>query len=180
MSGWHTDFDLWSSNLGDAALDYDSWSMETETPALGAFDAPEVVTGEADGAAILSAQIESLLLDETNKIKISDVLAAPEDYQIFNYWGTEDWEHYGHIDSAFQITPNEIGLDDLGIFDPDATIVIYCWSGQTGSMFANWLNALGYDAYTLLFSANGMIYSSLESHKFSSGSVPNLGYETGA
>jgi rhodanese-related sulfurtransferase len=178
MSGWNSDFDLWTGNVGDAALDYDSWTMDTEVPALGSFDAPEISTGETEGEAILAAQLDARVWTETHKQVAADVLASPDDYQIFNYWGVEDWEHYGHIDGAFQLTPGEIGLDDLEIFDPGASIVIYCWSGQTAAMFESWLQALGYDAYTLLYSANGMIYSSLESHKWSASA--DLPYVTGA
>lgn len=179
MSGWHTDFDRWSANLGDAALDYpDAWSTDA-SPAVGAFEAPVIATGETDGAAILEAQLNARVLTGTKKQAIADVLSAPENYQIFNYWAATDWDALGHIDGATQITPGEIGLDDLAIFDRDATIVIYCWTGQTGAMFAGWLQALGYDAHTLLYSANGMIYSSLTANKFSAGSVPNLAYETG-
>ena len=176
MSGWHSDFDLWTGNVGDAALDYDSWSTDA-SPALGSYDMAELATGETDGAAILSTQLDARVWDGTNKVLAADVLASPEDYQIFNYWGVDDWDHYGHIDGAYQLTPGEIGLDDLSIFDPGATIVIYCWTGQTAAMFAGWLQALGYDAYALLYSANTMIYSSLESHKWSA--AVDLPYVTG-
>jgi rhodanese-related sulfurtransferase len=179
MSGWNSDFDLWSAATGDAALDYpDAWTMDTEAPALGSFDAPVIETGETEGDAILAAQLDARVWDGTNKQAAADVLASPENYQVFNYWGVEDWEHYGHIDGAYQITPGEIGLDDLAIFDPGATIVIYCWTGQTASMFAGWLQALGYDAYALLYSSNAMIYSSLEGHKWSSSA--DLPYVTGS
>ena len=168
MSGWHSDFDKWSAAIGDAALDYDSWTMDTTPPPFDSFDAPMIETGETEGDAIMAAQLDARVWDGTNKVLAADVLAAPEDYQIFNYWGVEDWELYGHIDGAYQITPGEIGLDTLDIFDPGATIVIYCWTGQTAAMFSGWLQALGYDANTLLYSSNAMIYSSLEGHKWSS------------
>jgi rhodanese-related sulfurtransferase len=177
MSGWHSDFDLWSGATGDAALDYpDAWSSDAP-PALDGYDAPVISTGLTDGDAILAAQLDARVWAGTNKVLAADVLASPEDYQIFNYWGLEDWEHYGHIDGAYQLTPGEIGLDDLAVFDPGATIVIYCWTGQTAAMFAGWLQALGYDANTLLYSSNAMIFSSLESHKWSASA--DLNYVTG-
>jgi rhodanese-related sulfurtransferase len=50
--------------------------------------------------------------------------------------------------------------------DPDKTVVTYCWTGQTSSMVTAYLNVIGYNAVSLKFGANGMIYSNLESHKF--------------
>jgi hypothetical protein len=41
---------------------------------------------------------------------------------------------------------------------------------------AAYLSVIGYDAKTLLFGANGMIYDELEGHKWSEGAIQNFDY----
>ena len=178
MSGWHSDFDLWTGHIATAALDYpDGWS-EDAAPALPSFeDVPEIATGEETGPGMLSSQIDGAVLDGLNGITAAEVLSDPGDYFVINYWALEDYDNYGHIAGAYQVTPGELGLDSLAILDPAETIVIYCWTGQTGSMVAAWLNILGYDAVDLKFGANAMIYEDLESHTWSA--ALDADYDTG-
>ncbi len=179
MSGWHSDFDLWTSHTGNVAYDYQgAWVDDDVTPDLpGGYDSPVLNTELTDGAAILEYQINNKVLDGLNGIGNTDVLAAPSDFQIACYWGDTDWNDYGHIDGSYRVTPDELGLSNLDVLDPAATNVFYCWTGQTASMIAAWLNALGYDARTLKFSANGMIYDDLTSHKWSASA--DYSYEIG-
>ena len=51
-------------------------------------------------------------------------------------------------------------------YDPEKTAVTYCWTGQTSSMVTAYLNVIGYNAVSLKFGANSMIYDNLESHQF--------------
>ncbi len=37
-------------------------------------------------------------------------------------------------------------------------MVLYCYTGQTSAYLAGYLRTLGYDARTLLFGTNGMIF----------------------
>ena len=168
MSSWHSDFNSWAGKIGNKADDYPgSWVNSGTPPQFESFSkSPDLDTGLEDGAAILDYQIENSILDGLNGINNTDVLASPSSYDIYNYWAIADWDKYGHIDGAYQVTPGTLGLDNLDILDRDATNVFYCWSGQTASLIAAWLNALGYDAKTLKFSANGMIYDKLEGHKW--------------
>lgn len=183
MSGWHSDFDSWSGNTGNAALDYsENWSTDA-APALGTFDLPELSTGETTGDAILAYQIDNAVLDGFNKVTNAEVLGAPEDYFVVNYWGEEDYLGYGHIAGAYQVTPRtdadnpgDLMLDTLDILDPSQPIVVYCWTGQTSSMVTAWLSVLGYDVTSLVFGANGMIYDELTGHKWSASA--DLAYVT--
>jgi rhodanese-related sulfurtransferase len=168
MSGWHSDFDLWSGKTGDASLDYPgSWNMDAPPALLDIAERPVLDTGATDGAGVLHAMVDQYVLGGFNKIGAADVLGAPDDFQVINYWAQDDWDHYGHIDGAYQVAPGDLTLDTLSLLDPSQSIVIYCWTGQTGSMVAAWLNVLGYDAVDLTFGANTMIYDDLESHKWS-------------
>ncbi len=180
FSAWHSDFDLWTPNSGNAALDYpDGWSNDA-APDTPSFDTlPEIATGETDGAAIVTAQLDGRVLDEMNKIAAGDVLGAPDDYHVINFWSADDYDYYGHITGAYQVTPTDgINLDTLSMLPTDETIAIYCWSGQTSSMVAAWLQLLGYDAQSLAFGANTMILDSLEQKTFPG--AMDFDYETGA
>jgi rhodanese-related sulfurtransferase len=131
-----------------------------------------------DGAAILDKRISDAVVDGLNGITNSEVLAAYEAYDVYTYWAKADWDVYGSITGSYQVTPGTLGLDNLDILDPNATNVFTCWSGQTASMVAAWLNALGYDARTLKFSANGMIYDELQKSFWNTPAEFN--YETGS
>jgi len=179
MSGWAPEFDVFSPNQANAALDYPgSWSTDAE-PALEVFAMPVLETGETDPEAILDARIAEGVLTGFNKIAIPDVLGNLDDYQIVNYWDAKSWDYYGHITGSIRIGPGELTLDTIDALDPDKPIVVWCWTGQTASLVSAWLQVLGYDAYGLLFSSNGMIYDSLEGHKYA---TPKVGfpYDTGA
>ncbi len=96
---------------------------------------------------------------------------------IINYWDESDYTHYGHVPGAIQYTPKvDISIaTDLKTLPADKTVVVYCWTGQTSANMAGYLRLIGYDAKSLLFGANGMIYDELESHKWSDGAI--MGYE---
>jgi len=160
---------MWNSKTGNKADDYPgSWVDDDATTTLPSFtDTPDLDTGVEDGAAIIDYQITNAVVDALNGITSTEVLGAPSAFDIYNYWDKPDWDHYGHITGAYQLDLNALGLESLDMLDPSATNVIYCWSGQTASLVSAWLNALGYDARTLKFGANGMIYDDLQTHKWS-------------
>ncbi len=179
MSAWHSDFDMWSGKLGS---DYTDVFVKTEAPAKpekGAY--PVLETGETDGAAILNQRIADLQDGGYAFTTATDVMAAPEDWFILNYWGEEDYLGMGHIDGAYQYTPKAtLGTStDLATLPTDMPIAVYCYSGQTGSQIAAYLTILGYDAYDLKFGTNGMIYDDMTSHKWAGAETgpANFDYE---
>ena len=181
MSSWHSDFNSWAGKIGNVANDYPgSWIDDNASTTLPSFtEVPEFDTGLEDGAAILDYQLTNSVLDGLNGINNTDVLSSPDSYDIYCYWAKADWDNYGHIIGAYQLTPGELGLESLDMLDPSATNVIYCWSGQTASLVAAWLNALGYDAKTLKFGANGMIHDQLTGHKWGVNANPGeFDYDT--
>ncbi|MCF7824576.1 MAG: rhodanese-like domain-containing protein [Candidatus Marinimicrobia bacterium] len=169
MSGWATQFDSWSSKVDSVAKGNTNWVTTAAPTHLSGNAEPEIVTEYTDGSAILAERVE-LMLASTKSVAGADVLAAPENYEIINFWGATDYDHYGHIAGAYQVTPdpNELTIanDGLDILDPAQTIVTYCWTGQTSGMVTSWLRVLGYDATSLSNGANSMIYHKLEGHKW--------------
>jgi rhodanese-related sulfurtransferase len=168
MSGWNADFSSpWEANSGpvngDHAVGNTNW-VSTPTAANVTFNDP-VLTG-TDGATILQNQVALLLENGFQGIASTDVLADPSVYFINNYWSQADVDHYGHIAGAYRVNPLSIENGEMKNMDPSKTVVTYCWTGQTSSMVTAYLNVIGYNAKSLKFGANNMIYSELESHKF--------------
>ena len=97
------------------------------------------------------------------------------------------WDAYGHINGAYRID-EELNINGLKYLDPSATIVTYCYTGQTSAITTAWLHALGYNnSKSLMFGVNGINHSDLvvgtagSAHKKSwkgegSGSENNFGY----
>lgn len=167
MSGWNSDFDKWTPNCKDVAVNHPNWT--TDPPATPKeHDKPILNTGKKDGADILKARVQALLSGGFQGIDAQTVLDNPDNYFINNYWPETAWNQYGHIKGAYRLYDNfSLANGSYKYLDPDATIVTYCWTGQTSSMITAYLTVLGYTAKSLKFGANGMIYSRLESHKWS-------------
>ena len=169
MSGWHSDFDSWTGNVSS---DYVGDFVTTDAPALGSFGFPTLATGLTSADAILAARVDAMFAEgfTPNGVSASTVYGALEDYQIFNYWGESDYLGIGHIDGAFQLTPGTVKADqNLAAFDPDAMNVIYCWTGQTSALMTFYMNVLGYDAYSLKYGANGMVWENIPGHQWTAG-----------
>ncbi len=161
MSGWHSDFDLWSGNC--AQLDHANWiAPPGDIAAAETFGYPAIDTDLTDGAAILAERIDAMLTGGFQGVTGVTVLDTPTDYFINNYWDATDVETYGNIDGAYRIKPLEFSN-----LNPDGTIVTYCWTGQTSSMITAYLTILGYNAKSLKYGSNSMIYDDLTAHKWS-------------
>ncbi len=166
MSGWNGDFDLWTGNC--AQLNHANWiAAPGDIAATEEFGCPGIDTDLLEGAAILEERVSVMLAGGFIGISAENddndgVLDDPSLYFINNFWDDEDVEDYGNIVGAYRIKP--LILDNL---DPDATVVTYCWTGQTSSMITAYLNLLGYDAKSLKFGVNGIIHDDLDSHKWS-------------
>ena len=173
MSGWHSTLDRWTPNTGDMAIGHSNWTT-VPTDATGTFTTPTLEAVGTDGASILAERVDLLISGGLRGVNNSDVLGTPTAYQINNFWDQADVAQYGCIDGALRIKPLSIANDEILNLDPAQTVVTYCWTGQTSSMITAYLYVLGYDSKSLKFGVNGMIYSDLESHKFSATSVVDL------
>ena len=60
---------------------------------------------------------------------------------------------------------------DLKTLPTNKQVVVYCWTGQTSANLAAYLRVIGYDAKSLTYGANGMIYDKLSSHKWSADAI---------
>ena len=160
MSGWTADFDLWTGATANIAVGNAEWvTTATATPAI--WGNPTITTSATDGAGILAAQVTAMLAGGFKGVVAADVLAAPASYYINNYWAEADVTTYGHINGCYRISPMKLADGDMQKLDPAQTIVTYCWTGQTSSMITAYLTVLGFDAKSLKFGANAMIWDAL-------------------
>lgn len=159
MSGWNGDFDVWTKNCGQ--IESENWVAELVLENV-LFKYPQMDYAAADGKAMLAERVNLMLSGGFKGIGADKVLNNPVNYFVNNYWTKENVEKYGHIDTAYRIKP--LTLQNL---DPDKTVVTYCWTGQTSSMVTAYLTVLGYEAASLKYGSNNIIYDMLESHKWS-------------
>ncbi len=163
MASWNITFaGSWESNIGDTAAVNSNWVL-TDAPATGTFANPTWTSSNTAGAAILAERVEFMLTGGFKGVVSSGVLDNPGDYQIHNYWKTEHYMGFGHINGAFQVTPGTLSLSDgtVNTIDHTATPVVYCYTGQTSSMITAWLNVLGYNVSSMKFGVNSLLYEKL-------------------
>ena len=169
MSGWRADLAApWEGNSGPVngvtAIGHTNW-VTTATTAPATFSAPDLtVSGSPE--EMLKTRIDYMLGEGFKGVVNTDVLTTPGNYFINNFWDQVDVDHYGHIADAYRIKPITIANDEYLNLDPSKTVVTYCWTGQTSSMVTAYLNVIGYNAVSLKFGTNGMIYTDLQSHQF--------------
>jgi len=180
MCSWHEDFaGKWQSNISNG---YSAFFEDDDVPKGETGDLPDLNTGEETGEAIFAARVAVVTAEGFGAAKFSDrddIISNPDDYYVINYWGYDDYDNYGHLPGAMQYTPKEsIALDvDLTTLPTDKTIIVYCWTGQTSAHLSAYLRILGYDAKSLLFGANAMIYDELTGHKWVDTHIMGYDYE---
>jgi len=163
MCSWHDDFaGSWNGNIGNGGiLDFD----QVDVPKGAEGDLPTLSTGFETGADILEARLDAVLTEGFGEAAISNstVLDNKDDYYIVNYWPAAEYADPGHIIGAMQYEPKtDIALDAaLKTLPTDETIVVYCYTGQNSANLAAYLRLIGYDAKSLKFGTNGMIYDQM-------------------
>ncbi len=168
MSSWHIDFDSWTANISSAAVGDANWSTTNTIAANVAYSLPTITSAKTTGQDILAERVTAMLDGGFIGVSSTDVLATPSNYFINNYWAVTDVDHYGHIKTAYRNKEDlTLAADGFKNLDKDATIVTYCWTGQTSSLVTAYLNVLGYNAKSLKFGTNGMIHSELTTHFWS-------------
>lgn len=163
MSSWNADFaGKWNTAVSNGNAYATQFTSDvTEKGPIG--DLPVLSTGKTTGQEILEARMNTVLLDGFANITSTVVFENPSNYYIVNYWPANHYTDPGHIPGAIQYTPKEtIKLAaDLKTLPTDKTIVVYCYTGQTSAFLTAYLRLLGYDAKSLLYGANGMIYDKM-------------------
>jgi rhodanese-related sulfurtransferase len=162
MSSWNSSTSgSWSSSIANTY----ATQMSTEAATKNTEgELPTLTTGKTTGEEILRAQVEAAFTAGFTPAKITNQSAfdgAATNYTV-NYW-SEAHYNIGHIPGAIQYTPKETlsSTQELKTLPTDKTVVVYCYTGQTSAFTVAYLRVMGYDAKTLLFGANGMMYDIL-------------------
>lgn len=160
MCSWHADFaSRWNTNISNAYASQFTGAA-TDKAAQGAM--PTLATGKTTGQEILEARVDALLVEGFTPATVTNqtVFGNLSGYYIVNYWPAGQYADPGHIPTAIQYTPKEsIKLAaDLKTLPTNKPIAVYCYTGQTSAFLAAYLRLLGYDAKSVLYGANGMIY----------------------
>lgn len=174
MSGWNSKFDTWTANISDRALQSPNWSATNTIAQPVSFAYPKLAATQNTAEAILQERVAYMLSKGLQGVNAADVLAAPATFFINNYWTEADVNQYGHIKGAYRLNETlTIANEGLKKLDPQATVVIYCWTGQTSALVSSYLNVLGYNAKSIKFGANAMLNSQLLKNKWTaSGNFP--------
>jgi rhodanese-related sulfurtransferase len=182
MCSWHADFaGSWNNNTSNM---YSSQFVDGNVEKGAVGELPVINTGKTTGEEILMVRIAEMFEAGfgATGAGAAEVFGALDNYYVANYWAESDYTKYGHIPGAMQYTPKtSMALDtELKTLPANETVVVYCWTGQTSANMAVYLRTIGYDAKTLKFGANGMIYDDLEAHKWSEGAIMGYDYVSAA
>lgn len=166
MSGWGLTWDSWTNNT--AQLDHANW---TASPGgvidNKEYDDPDLSTTATEPSDMLEERVAAMLAKGFQGIVNTDVLNDPGKYFVNNFWDATDVEHYGNITGAARVKPLTIAGEEFKYINPDPDgVVTYCWTGQTSSILTAYLTVLGFEAKSLKFGSNGMIYDDLGSHNW--------------
>lgn len=178
MSAWHADFDVWSSKVNNEKATLFT-ATESEKGPEG--ELPTLNTGFETGEEIFESRFAAVLAEGFGgggaTVTNADVYADLDGYYIINYWPHAEYLDPGHIDGAVQYTPDQdLALDAyLKTLPTDKTIAVYCYTGQNSARIAAYLKILGYDAKSIVYGCNAMIYDEMTKSKWSAGAI--MGYD---
>lgn len=170
MCSWHRDFaSKWQTVLSNKYASQFVTTPAPPKPAKGTL--PTLTTGKKTGKEIVQSRVEALLKEGFTPAGITaDAMFADlSKYFIVNYWIESQYLNPGHVPGAYQYTPKQSlkYSADLLTLPTNKEVIIYCHTGTQSSMLAAFLRVLGYNAKSLLFGANSMIYDKMVETKLS-------------
>ena len=167
MCGWSSLYDdAWENNT--ATLDHANWVAAPGSILTSKeFDDPDLSTMTNDGAAMLIERVAAMLSKGFQGIPSTTVLDNPGSYFINNYFEATDVEDYGNIVNAYRIKPLSITGELFKHIDPSKTDVTYCWTGQNSSIITAYMTVIGFNAISLKYGVNSIIFDDLTAHKWS-------------
>jgi len=160
MSYWNPVFDKWTPSISDQADNNANWVTDA-TAALPVNTYPQWTSGSTDGATILAEHVTSMLANTAWLVHSSDILAAPESHNIYNFWDEATYLSVGHFKDAYLYSTISITGDILQALPTSDECLIYCYTGQTSSMAVAWLQVLGYNAKSIAYGVNSLRHTEL-------------------
>lgn len=160
MASWNETFaGSWNNNIGNNFATQFTAAATAKNPAG---DMPKLSTGKSTGAEILEARANTLIAEGFTPASVTsaNLFAGLANYYIVNYWPSDQYAAPGHVPGAVQYTPKaDIKLSaSLKTLPTDKPVAVYCYTGQTSAFLTAYLRLLGYDAKSVGFGTNSMIY----------------------
>jgi rhodanese-related sulfurtransferase len=184
MCSWHADFATAWNNAITSGNAYATQFTDTPTAKAAAGDMPVLSTGKTSGQEILEARVAAVLAEGFTPAKVSSstLFGNLDGYYTVNYWTEALYTDPGHVPGAVQYTPKaSIKLaTDLKTLPTDKPIAVYCFTGQNSAFLTAYLRLLGYDAKSVLYGANSMIYDIMVTQQltvFSASQIKGYTYE---
>ncbi len=192
MSSWASVFaeESWLRNLSSARMEE---FVHTDSPPKNPSGVlPRLETGKTTAPEILEARLRTLFAEGFGPAMLGHCCLFHDFYDnggfyVINYWSKELYTKQGHIPGAVNYPPKTEPFrsgNDLFTLSTSIPNVIYCFTGQTSAYLAGYLRILGYDARSILFGANSMIYDRMKTNKVPNTFIPeteimNYDYATG-
>lgn len=165
MCSWNKDFSSKWENAVANGNAYASQFVNTDTPKGEKGELPVLSTGKTTGEDIFEARVAAVLAEGFSPAAVqnSAVFGNLANYYVVNYWNAAHYADPGHIPGSMQYTPKEAMqyAVDLTTLPADKTLAVYCYTGQTSAFLAAYLRILGYDAKSVLYGTNAMIYDKM-------------------
>jgi len=187
MCAWNSFFASRWNNTIAAGNAYASQFTTTATVKGSTGSMPVLSTGKTTGQEILEARVAAVLTEGFGEASVtaSTVFGSLSSYYIVNYWPAAQYATPGHIPGAIQYTPKESMkmAADLKTLPTDKPIAVYCYTGQTSAFLSAYLRLLGYDAKSVLYGTNGMIYDQMVTNSmtvFNANQIKGYAYVTGS
>ena len=186
IMGWTKD-----TNVANKQFSNPSTDLPTETTAnqlTGTYTLPTVnVTSATSELEIIRIACDNYATAGLKNIAAGDLNTLITDGDpnndpiIISVRKAEDYAK-GHIPGAVNIAFTGIAKkENLQKLDPDKQIVVYCYTGRTGSQATAILNVLGYDAKNLLWGMSGWTTDPvLAAKRFDPDTSPDYPFATGA
>lgn len=182
IASWNKKFaNKWQENVGDKDAEF---ITTTDNPMLAGGAMATITSDKTDGEEIAKEQGAKLFEADfiAARVKWDEMYTELSKYYIVCLKSQEDLA-ICHLPGAVSYNPKEMfGKDQkLNTLPTDKPILVYCYTGMNAAFTVAYLRMLGYDAYTLLYGANGLMYSKLkdkEGKAFKDSDVHNFEFNT--
>jgi rhodanese-related sulfurtransferase len=186
IMGWTKDTSVATKQFSNPATDLPTETTINQATATYSLPTLEVTSSNSE-PEIIRAACDSYASNGFKNISAADLNALITDADptndpvIVSVRSADDYAN-GHIPGAINIPLKDIAkLENLKKLNPDKQIVVYCYTGRTGSQATAILNALGYDATNLLWGISGWTTDPVVAPKrFNPDTSVDYPFETGA
>lgn len=182
MCAWNEFFaSKWNTAIATGNA-YASQFTATATAKGAAGALPTLSTGKTTGKDILEARVNAVLIEgfSAGSVSTKTVFDNLSSYYIVNYWPADQYADPGHIPGAMQYSPKASMklAADLKTLPVGKMLGVYCYTGQTSAFLTAYLRLLGYDAKSILYGTNSMIYDMMVAKNMTTWSASQImGYD---